>query len=342
MRALLIVVLLVTAMPWAQPACAQDSAQAQIKLIWPDADHVRPPGRYRLQGSYEILDPSIEFANAGFIINNTPYDAGDYNGANFALRPTFQPGEYLIEAYIVDTSGQMLPGEAHRLYIREGTANPPPAEAPIAEPAPVSTAPATTASMDPAFKGEGLKAYIEFDAPIDGQPWGSFLSFPPTEPGLTLEPTITWQGTHFEAFLKYQKPASEIWDDSRKTIAKLHWDFQYRVYGNIAADQQSLEGITVEYKGECRTDNDKLWEYYEGHYALTHVPGQGRVTSSNNPLSSSPPTYLVEYRIDGSDRSTLDHVLEFSYRHGYPASPETQYQVSAATLTRVNFTFTGW
>lgn len=325
---------------------AGEAPQAQVRLLWPDADHVRPPGTHELQGSYQILDPTLTFGSAGFIVNNTPYPAGKVEGRDFSLRAGFNPGEYLIEAYVLTDSGQRLPGEAYRLYIREAAELPPETPQGIGPP-PVVRSPATpqppaSASMGPSFKGEGFEAYLEFDGQVDGQPHGSFFSFPPRESGLSLRPEISWNGNRFEGSLRYEKPASEIWDDRRKTTAKLRWEVQYRVLGSIAADQQSLEGITLQYKAECRMDDGTLWEYYEGSYALTNVPGQGRQVANNNPRASGGPEYVVEYKIEGNDRTTLDHVLELSYRHGFPSAPETGYQISTATLSRVNFRFTGW
>lgn len=324
---------------------AQDTfaPQAQVQLLWPDADHVRPPGKYNLKGSYTLLDPTINFASAGFIINNTPYDAGGYVDNTFALKPSFRPGEYLIAAFILTDDGQMLPGEAHTLVIS--------ADAPIAEvPAPAAppatrptqpTAPRAPAAQ-PGADLRDLKVSVEFDAPIDGQAWSGAMSFPPYEPDLRLQPQVNWTGNRFEAFVQYTKPSAEIWDASRNTIAKTKWDIRYRVYGSLAADHQSLESVTFEYQAQCRLDSGTLWEHYEGHFALTNVPGQGQSSSSNNPLASTAGGYNVSYTIQGQDRSTLDHVLELSYAHGYPAYPSSEYQISTAMLTRVNFSFTGW
>jgi len=320
-------------------------SQVQVELFWPDADHVRAPGRYMLEGRYRIDDPDVVFAKAGFIINNTPYDAVTLPGNKFAFGPRFRPGEYLIEAFIVNSEGHMLPGEAHRLYVKKGVSviQPETDALPVEQPqAEVNQPVAVAVQTHSALKGEGLKVYLEFDAPREGQAWGTFMIFPPVEPGIKLEPTIQWQGNRFEAFLRYQKPHSEIWDESRKVIAQTEWDIRYRVFGNVAADHQSLQAITFEYKAECRVDNGQLWEYYEGHFALNNVPGQAGVVSSNNPIANTPPRYQMNYRIDGKDRATLDHVLELSYRHGYPAYPETEYQISTTALTRVNFTFDAW
>jgi len=330
------------AMPHSAFAPAQDTfaSQATIKLIWPDEDHVRRPGKYLLEGSFTIHDPAVIFRGAGFIINNTPYYAAIHEGSKFGLNVNLKPGRYLIEAFIVDTRGTMHPGEAHTLWIKASAV-----EEKEKKPRPPDkgdTSGVPPPSLHPAFKGEGLQLYIEFEAPVRGQAWGRHISFPPKETKVKLEPKFNWSGNSFEAFLYYTKPDSDLWVEERKAIAKTRWEIRYRIFGRVSPDHKLLEGVTMEYKAELRRDDDYLWEYIEAHFALTNVPGQGSITGSNNPLAYAPPTYTLRYALNAPGIQSLDNVLELSYRRGFPAYPETEYSVSHATITRVQFTFSGW
>lgn len=189
------------------------------------------------------------------------------------------------------------------------------------------------ASANPAFRGEGFEVTLEFDGLVDGQPHGSHFKFPPQESGVSLQPSMDWQGNRFEGFLKYDKPGSI--DNSR-------WQVQYRIQGSIAADHRSLEGITLQYQAECRLADGTLFEYYTGSFALTDVPAQAQPPRGTNPRGAAGPDYLVMYGLDGGDQATLSHVRELTYRHGYPSAPETAYEITATTLSRVRFRFSGW
>ena len=223
---------------------------------------------------------------------------------------------------------EYLPGEAYRLYIREATEIPPDSPVEVQSP-PVVRPPATAAtptpaaaSIGPAFGGEGFEAYLEFEGQVDGHPHRSFFSFPlpPQESGLRLQPEINWNGNRFEGLLRYEKPAPELWDDRRKAIAKLRWEVQYRVFGSIAADRHSLEGITFQYKAECRMDDGTLWEYYEGSYALTNVPGQGRVL-------------LVDERIGGAEIAhDRNAVRQTARKHGAHQFLQQRFKAALGVL----------